>query len=67
MRPETRNPTLGGAGSRKAMQIAKSEASENKPALIDFQAQFVSRRYCLSLTIAALVASLAYNTDGRRA
>jgi hypothetical protein len=66
MRPETRNPTLGGAGSRKAMHIAKSEASENKPALIDFQAQFVSRRYCLPLTIAALIASLAFDA-GRRA
>jgi hypothetical protein len=66
MRPETRNPTLGRAGSRKIIQISRSDASEHKPALIDIQAAHLSRRYCLPLTIAAVVASLAFPSQGGR-
>jgi hypothetical protein len=62
-----RNPGAGHAGARNAIQlVATADTSENKPSLIDFQAQFVSRRYCLPLALAAAIAAIAYD-NGRRA
>jgi len=60
-----RNPDAGGVGGRKAVWLTTANSSDNKPSLIDFQANFVAQRFRVPLAIAAVIAAHAFY--GRRA
>jgi hypothetical protein len=65
MAPEKRNPGAGDAGGRKCDLFGSRVDSEFSNYLIDFQVNFVARRFRVPLAIAAVIAAHAF--CGRRA
>jgi hypothetical protein len=60
-----RNPSAGGAGARKAVLLTTANTFENKTSLANLQAVYVSRRFAVPMTIAAVIAAIAFE-NGRR-
>jgi hypothetical protein len=60
MEPNQRDPAQGRAGPRKSVHVGASNRPEDKPSLIDYQIQFVSRRFAVPLALATAVAELAF-------
>jgi hypothetical protein len=65
MSQENRNPARGGAGSRKAVLAPTLNTSEDNVSLIDRQARFISKRFCVPPVLAATIAALAFHNGGR--
>jgi hypothetical protein len=61
-----RTPTLGGVGALEGVHVGTTNTQEIKPSLIDLQARFVSRRFALPMTLAAVIATLAFSTEAKR-
>ena len=67
MAPAKRNPEAGGLGARKAdvLLATAKNSSENNRSLADLQALFVARRSRVSLALATVIASHAFETRRR--
>jgi hypothetical protein len=66
MKQETQNPSAGGAGARKIVQLSTANASEINPSVADLQVFHVPSRFAVSTSMAMLITALAFH-NGRRA